>query len=88
LIEHLKEKGLVKRFVHESNRRARYARITPRANKLLDELIPPCFSKVKALLEDLNTEEKSTLEQLLGNTRQSLPNSTHAGLEREVAPQH
>ena len=83
LIDHLEQKGLVKRFVHEADRRARYARITQRANKLLDELIPCYFSKVKTLLGDLDTEEKSTLERLLGKARLSLVNNTHAALEQE-----
>lgn len=72
VVDHLEEKGYVKRVVDASDRRARYARITKKAEALLDEFIPVHYTNVNMLLEDLADSEKDMLIHLLGKTRASL----------------
>ncbi len=72
LIDHLEEKGYVKRIVDIRDRRARYARITGKAEALLDEFIPVHYGNVQMLMEDLTTGEKHMLVTLLKKTRLSL----------------
>jgi MarR family 2-MHQ and catechol resistance regulon transcriptional repressor len=76
LIDHLEEKGYVKRVVDAQDRRARYARITRKAEALLDEFMPVHYRRMKALLQDLSAEEKGALLRLLQKVRTSI--STHA----------
>ncbi len=45
LIDHLEEKGLVKRVIDSSDRRARFARITKKGEGLLDEAAPAYFKR-------------------------------------------
>jgi MarR family 2-MHQ and catechol resistance regulon transcriptional repressor len=88
LIDHLEQKGYVKRVIDPHDRRARYARITKKGEALLEELIPVHYQNTKALLQDLTTEEKETLLKLLTKTRASLTAHAHvcAG-QRSVACQ-
>ena len=72
LIDHLQEKGYVTRVVDSSDRRARYARITKKAEALLDEFIPVHYGNIHMLMGDLTTAEKETLVGLLKKTRASL----------------
>jgi MarR family 2-MHQ and catechol resistance regulon transcriptional repressor len=72
LISHLEEKGLVTRVVDESDRRARYAKVTPKAAILLDEFIPVHYSNIKGLMNDLSTAEKTQLISLLTKVRRSI----------------
>ena len=72
LIDHLEQKGYVKRIVDINDRRARYARITSKAEALLDEFIPVHYRNINTLMEDLTTGEKETLVTLLKKTRASL----------------
>jgi len=72
LIDHLEEKGYVKRIVNASDRRGRYARITRKAEMLLEDFIPLHYRNIKTLLADLTAAEKSSLVALLKKTRASL----------------
>jgi MarR family transcriptional regulator, 2-MHQ and catechol-resistance regulon repressor len=72
LMDHLEEKAYVRRVVDSSDRRARYARITRKAELLLDEIVPLHYRNIKNLLQDLTTAEKETLLSLLKKTRESL----------------
>lgn len=72
LIDHLEKRGYVKRVVNTNDRRARYARITRKGEELLDEFIPVHYCNIKRLLQDLKTEEKESLVELLRRTRASL----------------
>ncbi len=74
LIDHLEEKGYVKRVVDEQDRRARYARITPKGEALLDEFVPVHYGRMKALFQDLSGEDKQEILNLLKKIR----NSVHA----------
>jgi MarR family 2-MHQ and catechol resistance regulon transcriptional repressor len=72
LIDSLEEKGWVERVVGSSDRRVRYARITSKAEMLLDEFMPVHFGRIKALLQDLSSEEKDMLSALLRKARRSM----------------
>jgi len=76
LIDHLEEKGYVTRVVDQQDRRARFARITAKAEALLDEFMPLHYQNLKLLLQDLSEEEKETLTRLLVKARYSI--SAHA----------
>jgi MarR family 2-MHQ and catechol resistance regulon transcriptional repressor len=72
LVDHLEQKGYVKRVVDTSDRRARYARITKKAEALLDEFIPVHYGNINMLLQELTDGEKDVLLGLLRKTRGSL----------------
>lgn len=72
LIDHLEEKGYVKRVIDVEDRRARYARITKKAEALLDEFMPVHYRRMNTLLQDLPIEEKETLLRLLQKVRTSI----------------
>ena len=72
LIDHLEQKGFVTREVPSGDRRVRYARITPQAEELLDQVAPVHFANVQELLSDLKDSEKEALRTLLKKVRQSL----------------
>jgi MarR family transcriptional regulator, 2-MHQ and catechol-resistance regulon repressor len=76
LIDHLEGRGLVRREIDPEDRRARYARITPTAEALLDEYMPLHYSGMRVLLQDLSGKEKAALADLLRKTRLSI--RTHA----------
>lgn len=72
LMDHLEEKGYVRRIVDPQDRRARYARITKKAEMLLDEFMPVYYRHLKGLLQDLSDTDKESLVRLFGKTRASL----------------
>jgi MarR family 2-MHQ and catechol resistance regulon transcriptional repressor len=77
LIDSLEERGCVKRIVDETDRRVRYAQITPVGQKLLDDFAPIHFKNLGILMQGLSSEEKDALAKLLGKVRGSL--TTHMG---------
>lgn len=79
LIDSLEEKGWVQRSVDPSDRRVRYARITRKAETLLDEFMPVHYAQVKMLLQDLTREEKEALSSLLRKARRSMTTHSSAG---------
>lgn len=86
LIDHLEQKGYVKRVVDAQDRRARYARITSKAEALLDEFMPVHYQTIKTLLQDLTGEEKFTLISLLKKVRGSVnAHEVECGTPRSVA---
>jgi MarR family 2-MHQ and catechol resistance regulon transcriptional repressor len=81
LIDHLEEKGLVTRLVDQSDRRARFARITVKGVEFLDGFMPVHYRNVKSMLQGLSGSEKEVLLRLLKKTRESI--AAHAdGLEQ------
>jgi MarR family 2-MHQ and catechol resistance regulon transcriptional repressor len=76
VIDSLEAKGYVTRVVDETDRRARYARITKQAQDLLNEFLPLHSRNIATLFQDLKTEEKQQLSGLLKKTRNSF--KTHA----------
>ncbi len=72
LIDHLEEKGYVTREVDEQDRRARYAKVTRKAEILLDEFIPVHYRNIKSLMNELSSAEKIQLIGLLTKVRASI----------------
>ncbi len=71
LIDHLEQKGYVKRVIDVTDRRARYARLTKKAEALLDDFMPLHFRNIKALMHDLSSSDKELLMALLKKMRMS-----------------
>jgi MarR family 2-MHQ and catechol resistance regulon transcriptional repressor len=84
LIDHLEEKGLVKRVVDTHDRRARLAHITKKGEMLLDEFMPIHFRNVNALFQDVAVDDKNTLTRLLKGVRASLTAHADRTLSAEV----
>ncbi len=84
LIGHLEEKGFVTRVVDENDRRARYAKVTPKAEVLLDRFMPVHYSNIKGLMNDLSAAEKTQLINLLTKVRKSIQESTAFNEQTEV----
>ena len=84
LIDHLEEKGLVKRSVDPEDRRARHATITKKAEALLDEFMPLHYGRVNQLLVDLSNDEKTALLSLLKKARVSAQTHSAGWLEEMV----
>jgi MarR family 2-MHQ and catechol resistance regulon transcriptional repressor len=72
LIDHLEEKGYVRRVVDSADRRARFARITTKGENLLDSFMPLHYRSIRTLFQDLSSQEKEILVQLLRKTRASI----------------
>jgi MarR family 2-MHQ and catechol resistance regulon transcriptional repressor len=72
LMDHLEQKGYVKRVVDVQDRRVRYARITKKAEALLDEFMPMHYRRMKALLRDVSIEEKEAIVHLIKKVRTSI----------------
>lgn len=72
LVDHLEQKGLVKRVVDEQDRRARFARITPAGLAMLDRVAPVHFRALTELMSGLSDAEKQQLIALLEKTRSSV----------------
>jgi len=86
LIDHLEEKGYVNRVVDEQDRRARYARITRKAEVLLDEFMPIHYGRMKTLLQDLSSEEKQEALHLLKKIRSSVhAHAAESEAQRSIA---
>ena len=72
LIDHLEQKGYVTRVVDQSDRRARFARITGKGVDLLNTFMPLHYRNVRSMLQGLSDEEKTQLLGLLKKTRESI----------------
>jgi len=72
LMDHLEDKGYVKRLIDPQDRRARHARITPKGEALLDEFMPVHYRNLKGLLHGLSGEDRETLVGLLKKVRSSM----------------
>lgn len=84
LMDHLEDKGYVKRVVDPQDRRARHARITRRGEALLDEFMPVHYRNLTTLLHDLSSDEREKIVGLLKKMRSSMSvhSETLAGRER------
>lgn len=76
LVDHLEQKGFVKRVVDEHDRRARFARITPAGSEVLDRLMPIHYRALAELLSGLSDSEKEDLIGLLKRARGSVNEHT------------
>ena len=71
LIDHLEQKGYVRRIADVNDRRAKLARITRRGETLIDEVLPVHVRRCHDLFAHLTNEEKEILNNLLKRVRQS-----------------
>lgn len=69
LIDHLEEKGLVKRVVDLNDRRARFARITKKGEALVEEVAPLHYQRISRRMRSLSPAERETLVALLKKLR-------------------
>jgi MarR family 2-MHQ and catechol resistance regulon transcriptional repressor len=72
LIDHLEEKGMVKRVVDAHDRRARFAHITKKGEAVLDEVGPRHFSRMARRLQNFSDDERDVLVRLLKKLRTEL----------------
>lgn len=84
LVDHLEQKGYVKRTVDTQDRRVRHARITQKGEALLDEFIPVHFGNLKTLFQDLTTGEQQMLLAVLRKMRASI--LAHADACKHASP--
>lgn len=71
VIDHLEQKGYVRRVVDSHDRRARLARITKSGEALIEEVIPHHSRQCALLMGHLTLPERTTLLKLLKKVRQS-----------------
>lgn len=69
LVDGLEEEGLVERHPVPEDRRATLVGLSPKGRALVDEILPPHFQRVSALMEDLSESERKTLSTLLSKLR-------------------
>ena len=72
LVDHLEQKGWATRTVDATDRRARFARITPLAEELLHQVTPAHNENIDLLFEGVTEEEKRSLISLLRKLRSSM----------------
>jgi len=65
LLDTLEKDGLISRQDHPEDRRMYTVHLTPKAQALLEELLPQHFSRVATLMSDLDDTERATLRELL-----------------------
>jgi MarR family transcriptional regulator, 2-MHQ and catechol-resistance regulon repressor len=82
LINHLEDKGLVTREVPASDRRVRHARLTPKAEAVLEQCLPAHLENIHHLLGDVADSEKLSILTHLRNVRVSI--RRHAAADSAV----
>ena len=65
LVDRLAAKGLVERRSCETDRRARYAALTPKGTALVAEIFPSHAATVKAAMEGISPDEQERVADLL-----------------------
>ncbi|MCE9672257.1 MarR family transcriptional regulator [Myxococcus stipitatus] len=73
LLDTLEKDGLISRQDHPEDRRMYTVHLTPKAQALLEELVPQHFSRVATLMSDLDDTERATLRELLTKVSGRLP---------------
>lgn len=76
LVDRLAAKGLVERRSCETDRRARYAALTPKGTELVGQIFPQHAAVVKAAMEGISADEQEKVADLLrdlGRRAASLP---------------
>lgn len=72
LLDGLEQKGLVKRFAHQEDRRKVSIQLTVTGQKILDEMLPDYYSRIAKLMKNMTENERQNLTSLLGKIDQSL----------------
>ncbi|MCP3104464.1 MarR family transcriptional regulator [Myxococcus sp. K15C18031901] len=73
LLDTLEKDGLISRQDHPEDRRMYTVHLTPKAQRLLEDLLPEHFSRVATLMSDLDETERTTLRELLTKVSGRLP---------------
>jgi DNA-binding MarR family transcriptional regulator len=81
LLDSLEKQGLVRRVPHPEDRRMLLIEMTPKANSLLDRMLPGHFSGEKQMMSCLSAREKDLLVELLGKIQ------AHLGAGQEHSPE-
>jgi MarR family 2-MHQ and catechol resistance regulon transcriptional repressor len=84
LIDHLEQKGYVKRAVDAHDRRARLAKLTKKGEILIDQIMPAHVARSISLFSHLTLDEVEQLTALLTKIRQN-PVIAQAGADESVA---
>lgn len=84
LIDHLEEKGYVKRAVDAHDRRARLAKLTKKGEILIDQIMPAHIARSISLFSHLTLDEVQQLTALLTKIRRN-PMVAQAGAAESVA---
>lgn len=71
LVDHLEQKGYVKRVIDSHDRRARLAKLTKKGETLIEEAMPAQVKRSVAFFSNLTLNEVQQLTQLLQKIRQS-----------------
>ncbi len=71
LVDHLEQKGYVRRVVDSHDRRARLAKLTKKGEMLIDDVMPAHIERSVAFFSNLTVDEVQQLIQLLKKLRQS-----------------
>jgi MarR family transcriptional regulator, 2-MHQ and catechol-resistance regulon repressor len=71
LVDHLEQKGYVKRLVNSHDRRARQAKLTKKGEALIDTVIPGHMERSATFFSNLTIEEVRQLTGLLKKVRLS-----------------
>lgn len=84
LVDHLEQKGYVRRIVDTRDRRARLAKLTKKGETLVDEILPAHMTRSTAFFSHLTLDEMRQLTKLLKKVRQS-PALIHVAEEEAPA---
>jgi MarR family 2-MHQ and catechol resistance regulon transcriptional repressor len=84
LVDHLEQKGYVKRVIGTHDRRARLAKLTKKGETLIDEIMPAHVERSIAFFSNLTLNEVQQLTELLKKIRQS-PVVAQAGGDESAA---
>lgn len=83
LVDSLEKRGLVERLEDSNDRRIRIARITDRGDALLESILPDHYARMKRMFDELNDQDKTSLNQLLPRVRHSVQRLAQRELNRE-----
>lgn len=71
LVDHLEQKGYVRRVIDSHDRRARLAKLTKKGEILIDDVMPAQIGRSVAFFSNLTLNEVQQLIELLKKLRQS-----------------
>jgi DNA-binding MarR family transcriptional regulator len=78
LVDTLERDGLVKREPDPDDRRMMSVRLTPKAEKFMEQYLPGHFKLISGLMAPLTETERRTLVRLLGKIQDHIPAGTDA----------